>query len=51
MRPLRSNTLRTPFDHTQSRLGGRERHVIGNYRLGETLEGERANLFGGEASR
>src|SRR5579863_9399605 len=26
------------------------RHVVGNYRLRETLEGERANLFGGDAS-
>jgi hypothetical protein len=29
-------------------LGGRDRHVVGNYRLGEALEGERANLFGSD---
>jgi hypothetical protein len=46
-----SNTLRVaPFDNTKNRLGGRERHVVGHDRLGETLEGERANLFGCEAS-
>ena len=27
-----------------------ERHVVGHYRLRETLEGDRANLFGGDAS-
>src|SRR5215831_1194721 len=46
----RSNAGRSPFDHTKSRLAGRERHVVGHYRLGETLEGKRAKLFGGDAS-
>ena len=41
---------RPPFDNTESRLGGRERHVVGHDRLGEALEGERANLFGYDAS-
>ena len=41
---------RPPFDNTESRLGGRERHIVGHDRLGEALEGERANLFGGDAS-
>ena len=27
-----------PFDNTESRLGGRERHVVGHYRLGETFQ-------------
>ena len=31
-------------------MAGCERHVVGNDRLGETLEGERANLFGYDAS-
>ena len=30
----------------KSRLGGRERDVVGHDRLRETLEGERADLFG-----
>ena len=41
-----SNTLWATFDNTESRLSGRERHVVGYYRLGEALEGERAHLFG-----
>jgi hypothetical protein len=46
-----SNTLWVaPFDNTESRLGERQRHVVGHYRLGEALEGERANLFGCDAS-
>ena len=31
-------------------MGGHERHVVGHYRLGETLEGKRAKLFGGDSS-
>jgi hypothetical protein len=31
-------------------VGGRERHVIGHYGLGEALESDRAYLFGGDAS-
>ena len=40
----------TPFNHAEGRLGGRERHVVGNYGLSEALEGECANLFGCDAS-
>ena len=47
---LHSNTLGSPFDDTKSGLGGRKRHVVGNHRLGETLESERANMFGYDAS-
>jgi hypothetical protein len=47
---LHSNTLWAPFDKTKSRLGGRERYVVGQYRLGEALQSERANLFGYDAS-
>jgi hypothetical protein len=39
-----------PYPNTESGLSGRERHVVGNHRLGEALEGERADLFGGDAS-
>src|SRR5947207_15677229 len=35
----------TAFDNTEGRLGGRERHVVGHYRLGEPFEGERADFF------
>ena len=45
-----SNTLWAPFDNTESGLDGRERDVVGNYGLDEALEGERANLFGHNAS-
>ena len=45
-----SNALWAPFDNTESGLGGDEGHVVGNYGLGEALEGERANPFGGDAS-
>src|SRR5262245_39355473 len=38
------------IDNTKSRLGSRERHVVGHYRLGKTLEGERAKLFRCDAS-
>src|SRR6516165_344791 len=40
-----SNTLWAAFDNAESRLGGHERHVVGHYRLGQALEGERAKLF------
>jgi hypothetical protein len=42
--------LWTPFDNPKSGLGSRERHVVGNYRLGKAPEAERANLFGYDAS-
>jgi hypothetical protein len=38
------------FDNMKRGLAGREWHVVGHYRLGEALEGERANLFGYKAS-
>jgi hypothetical protein len=45
-----SDILWAPFDDTESRLAGHERHVEGHYRLGETLQSERANLLGCDAS-
>jgi hypothetical protein len=45
-----SNTLRAPFDNPESRLSGRERNVVGHYRLGEPLQRERTNLYGYDAS-
>jgi len=44
------STRRSPFDNAESRLTTYKRHVEGHYRLGETLEGERANLVGCDAS-
>jgi hypothetical protein len=38
-----------PFDNAEGRLAGRERNVVGHYRLRETLQAERANLFGCDA--
>src|SRR6516164_769140 len=45
-----SNTLWAAFDNAESRLGGHERHVVGHYRLGQALEGERAKLFSCDTS-
>src|SRR5262245_55304995 len=39
-----------PVDNAESRLAGRERHVVRNDWLGETLQGKRANLFSRHAS-
>src|SRR5215475_6617800 len=39
-----------PVDNAESRLASHERHVVGNDRLGETLQRERANLFSRYAS-
>src|SRR5262249_58393356 len=39
-----------PVDNAERRLAGRERHVVGHDWLGETLQGERANLFSRYAS-
>src|SRR5215471_19560942 len=39
-----------PVDNAESRLAGRGRHVVGNDRLGETLQGKRANMFSRYAS-
>src|SRR5262245_13858692 len=38
------------FDNAESRLTTYERHIVGDHRLSEALEGERANLFGCDAS-
>ena len=45
-----SSTRRPPFDNAKSRLTTCKRHVVGNHRLSEALEGQRANLFGYDAS-
>ena len=44
------STRRPAFDNAESRLTACKRHVVGHYRLGEALEGERADLFGCDAS-
>jgi len=41
----RSNAFWTAFDHTESGLGSRERHVVGNHWLGEALQGKRTTFF------
>ena len=46
----RLNALWATFDNAKSRSMVRERHVVGHYRLGEALEGERTDLFGCDAS-
>jgi len=43
-RPL-SNTLWTPFDNTESRLAGRERHVVRDYWLRQPFQGQRTDFF------
>jgi len=50
MAAIWSSTRCPSFDNAESRLTTYERHVVGHYRLGEALEGERANLFGYDAS-
>src|SRR5262252_3517723 len=40
----------SPVDNAERRLAGRERHVVGDDRMGETLQGERSNLFSRYAS-
>jgi len=45
------SSTRCPFfDNAESGLTTHERQVVGHYRLGEALEGERASLFGYDAS-
>src|SRR5262249_6271032 len=44
------STRRPPFDNAESRVTTYKRHVVGHYRLGESLQGERANLFGCDTS-
>ena len=39
----------TPLDDAES-LSTDKRHVVGHYRLGESLQGERAHLFGYDTS-
>src|SRR5215831_18321347 len=50
LHPLTGHLMITPIDNAERRLTSRERHVIGDDRLGETLQGERANLFSRYAS-
>ena len=45
-----NRVLWAALDTTESRLDGRERYVVGHYRLGEALEGEWAKLFSCDAS-
>ena len=47
---IRLSTRCPPFDDAESRLTTDKRHVVGNYRLGESLQRERANLFGCDTS-
>ena len=46
----RSNTWRALIDKAKCGARGRKRHIVGDDRLGEALEGESAKLFGGDAS-
>jgi AraC-like DNA-binding protein len=50
LHPLIGHSMIAPVDNAESRLAGRERHVVGDDRLGETLQGKRANLFSRYAS-
>src|SRR5262249_40220982 len=50
LHPLTGCSMIAPVDNAESRLASHERHVVGNDRLGETLQGERANLFSRYAS-
>ena len=47
---LTGRSMIVPVDNAESRLASRERHVIGNDRLGETLQDKRAKLFSRYAS-
>jgi hypothetical protein len=47
---LTGRSMIAPVDDAESRLAGRERHVVGDDRLGETLQGKRANMFSRYAS-
>src|SRR6516165_10064636 len=42
---LLSNTLWTPFDNTERRLTGRERHVVRDYWLRQPFKGQRTDFF------
>src|SRR5439155_18261963 len=50
LHPLTGRSMIAPVDNAESRLAWRERHVVGNDRLGETFQGKRANLFSRHAS-
>ena len=50
LHPLTGRSMITPVDNAESRLASRERDVVGNDRVGETLQVERANLFSRYAS-
>src|SRR5215831_1035363 len=47
---LTGHSMIAPVDNAERRLAGRGRHVVSNDRLGETLQGEPANLFSRHAS-
>src|SRR6516165_2339170 len=47
---LTGRSMIVPVDNAESRLASRERHVVGNDRLGETLQDKRAKLFSRYAS-
>src|SRR5580693_4571831 len=47
---LTGRSMIAPVDNAESRLASRERHVVGNDRLGETLQDKRAKLFSRYAS-
>ena len=40
-----SSTLRAPFDNSENRLAGRERHVEGRDRLAETFQSQATEVF------
>jgi hypothetical protein len=50
LHPLIGHSMIAPIDNGKSRLASRERHVVGDDRLGETLQDKRANLFSRYAS-
>src|SRR5215813_307350 len=50
LHPLTGRSMIAPVDDAERRLAGGERHVVGDDRLGETLQGKRANLFSRYAS-
>ena len=44
-RPLSNTLWAAPFDNTESRLAGRERHVVRDYRLRQPFQGQRTDFF------
>src|SRR5690349_5813811 len=45
MQRLLSNTLWAPFDNTERRLAGHERHVVRDYWLRQPFQGQRTDFF------